>query len=322
MIPNSHPSRTRRHPLLAAALLILPALASSAATIGYYRFDDASATTSDAPITEPVADVSGNARPIHPWNRPSLSTDVPLAVLPSGAANRSSVLIPGDVDLFSPPDEGLSRLSPENFTIETWVKFDALGGVQTFIGRDDVNEGAGRQSLFYLSKDADNASAPGTTPNGLRLELVTKDNTLLAINSAHAVQTGVWYHVAAVGDSAAGTLSLYADGRQIGQTSGFTGLFAPSHNGAWTFGRGQYNGRIADRFNGRLDEVRFSDEALPPERFLHAAPPPAAPAVAAAPSSPAPASPAVASETETTPEAAGSEKTARRRSGPSWPNRR
>lgn len=304
MIANSHPPRTHRRPVLAAALL-LPALAASAATLGYYRFDDASASGPYAEIDQPVVDASGNARPFHPWNRPALSPDVPAAALPSsGAANRSSVLIQGDVDLFSPPDEGLSRLSPENFTIETWVKFDALGGVQTFIGRDDVNEGAGRQSLFYLSKDADNASAPGTTPNGLRLELVTKDNTLLAINSAHAVQTGVWYHVAAVGDSAAGTLSLYADGRQIGQASGFTGLFAPSRNGMWTLGRGQYNNRVADRFTGRLDEVRFSDEALPPERFLNAAPPPSVPA------------------TPERPEPAESEQITKRRPGPWWPNRR
>ena len=318
MIVNTHPPRIRLHTAIAASLL-LPALAAPAATIGYYRFDDASAASPDAAITQPVADESGNARPLHPWNRPSLSPDVPLASLPSGAANRSSVLIQGDVDLYSPGDEGLSRLSPERFTIETWVKFDSLAGIQTFIGRDDVNEGAGRQSLFYLSKDADNASAPGTTPNGLRLELVTKDNQILAINSAHAVQTGVWYHVAAVGDSSTGTLSLYADGLLIGRTSGFTGLFVPSHNGMWSLGRGQYNGRVADRFSGLLDEVRFSDEALSPERFLRNGSSLAAPAPAVQqPAAPASSASTVA-ETEAESDTGGSEKSVRR---PSWPNRR
>ena len=318
MIANTHLPRTRLHPAIAASLF-LPALAAQAATVGYYRFDDASATEPDAAITQPVADQSGNAHALHPWNRPSLSPDVPLAVLPSGAANRSSVLIQGDVDLFSPSDEGLSRIAPENFTIEAWVKFDSLAGIQTFVGRDDANEGAGRQSLFYLSKDADNASAPGTTPNGLRLELVTKDNHLLAINSSHAVQAGVWYHVAAVGNSSTGTLSLYADGLMIGQASGFTGLFVPSHNGMWTLGRGQYNGRVTDRFSGRLDEVRFSDEALPPERFLRATPSPVAPQPAvrdsAAPDSPASTVP----ETKAASDTASPDKSVRR---PSWPNRR
>ncbi len=309
MIVNSHPSRSLRRPALAASLL-LPVIAAQSATIGYYRFDDASASGPYAEITQPVSDASGNARPLHPWNHPSLSPDVPAASLPaSGAANQSSVLIQGDVDLFTPPDEGLSRLAPENFTVETWVKFDSLGGIQTFVGRDDANEGAGRQSLFYLSKDAENASASGTTPNGLRLELVTKDNRLLAINSLHAVQAGVWYHVAAVGDSAAGTLSLYADGKLIGQTSGFTGLFAPSRNGMWTLGRGQYNNRVADRFSGRLDEVRFSDEALPPARFLNAAPP-----------SPAPLVTIQEKKSETASDAG--DQPSNRRVSPSWPKRR
>lgn len=128
--------------------------------------------------------------------------------------------------------------------------------------------------MFYLSKTADGRVPAGHTPNGLRVELVTRDNRLLAINSAHVVRPDVWHHVAVVGDPATGLLSLYADGVRIGRTEGFTGLFTPSHHGMWSVGRGQFNGRVADRFDGFVDEIRFSDEALAPERFLNAAPPP------------------------------------------------
>ena len=267
--------RTPRACLALAALVT--ASAASAGTVAYYRFDDASMAGPDASLSAPVPDASGHGYDLEPIQSPTLSPEVPVSTIPAtGAANKSSVRILSErgQDLYSPADQRLSRVEFTAFTLEAWVRFASLRGVQTVIGRDDVNEGEGRQSLFYLSKCNDSRVPDGITANGLRVELVTRDNRLLAIDSAHVVQAGVWCHVAVVGDPASGMLSLYADGVRIGQTGGFTGLFVPSRHGMWSIGRGQYNGRVADRFDGFVDEVRFSDEALSPERFLNAAPPP------------------------------------------------
>ncbi len=148
---------------------------------------------------------------------------------------------------------------------------------------------------------------------------------MIAINSSQVVQQGVWYHVASVGDAAKGTLSLYVDGRLAGSCAGFTGLFVPSGHGMWTLGRGQFNGRVADRFFGSLDEVRFSDEALVPDRFLDAAPPPPPAAVVA----PAPVVVIIPETVSQPPERASSHEDSspstdatKRRSGPMWPAKR
>jgi len=84
-----------------------------------------------------------------------------------------------------------------------------------------------------------------------------------------------WYHLAIVGDVAAGTVTVYSfqDGSysQIAQGSGYVGNL-PS--GAWSLGRGMYNGSPADWANdARFDEVRFANVALQPSQFLYAAQP-------------------------------------------------
>jgi hypothetical protein len=310
-----------------AALLLLPALSTHAATLAYYRFEGGA----QGEITNVVDDLSGAGRSIQPWGPVLRSSDVPAASVPAtGEGNLASAQFHGDSDCYSPADEGLSRLTPSSFTFETWVKFDSLAGVQTFIGRDDINEGAGRGSLFYFSKENDAFPAPDRTANAFRVELVTRDNAVISINSNQVAQQGVWYHVAAVGDAVKGTLSLYVDGRLAGSCAGFTGLYVPSGHGMWTFGRGQFSGRVADRFFGSLDEVRFSDEALVPDRFLNAAPPPPpAPAVVPAPVSPPPAVvivpeavPQVPATTTDHEDVSSSGDAAKRRSGPMWPAKR
>ena len=250
----------------AVAANLLAAACAHAGTLAYYRFEGGAP---GAEVLRPQADESGNGRELGYWGRSTYSAEVPISRLPgSGATNQASVRFDGDADLFSPADEGLSRVTPNNFTIETWVKFSSLEGIQTFIGRDDQAEGAGRQALFYLSKSGNIGAPPDQTPNGLRVELITRDNHVLMVNSSHVVELGKWYHVAAVGDAAAGTLSLFVDGQLAGRTHGFTGLFSPTRFGMWSLGRGQFNEKPTDRFKGHLDEVRFSDEALPPELLL------------------------------------------------------
>lgn len=321
---SSTPASPLRAPRACLALAALAtASAASGGTVAYFRFDDAAKAGAYASLNTPLPDSSGHGHDLEPIQLPTLSPEVPVAKIPAtGAANKYSVRIMRDLnqDLYSPADERLSRVVFTAFTIETWVRFASLGGVQTIVGRDDVNEGEGRQSLFYLSKSADSRLPDGNTSNALRVELVTRENRLLAINSTYVVRPDVWYHVAAVGDPASGNLSLYVDGLLIGQAKGFTGLFVPSRHGMWSVGRGQYNGRVADRFDGLVDELCFSDEALTPERFLNATPPlPPAPPVVAPASAEAPASAAPAPAVEPTP--AVGPAPAKSKFWPWWPRR-
>ena len=254
------------------ALLVSASSIVSAATVACYPFENGAPGTSIGDSSNgAVLDVSGNGHHLHPFNNPTYSATVPAPVVPlTGAANKLSAHFTGAEDIYALPGDALCRTVFSNFTIEAYVQFDALNNWQTIIGRDDANEGTGPQSLFYLSKTTDRKPGPGQTENAFRLELITKDNTVLMIESPVVAVAGAWYHVAAVGDAATGTLSLYVNGAPAGSTTGFTGLFVPAKNTAWTFGRGQYKNKPVDRFIGCLDEVRFSDTALTPSQFLNA----------------------------------------------------
>lgn len=271
-----HPKRPSRSLLTAhlsvavvATTLLLPPVVASAGTVAYYRFENG---TPAATIGD-LADTSGNGHTLHGTNNPTYQAAIPAPVVPlTRAANTLSAHFTGTQDIYATPGDALCKTAFTHFTIETYVRFDSLNGWQTFVGRDDVNQGVGPASLFYLSKTSDRKPRPGQTANAFRLEAVSKDNTLLTIDSTSVATTGTWYHVAAVGDATAGTLSLYVNGSLAGSTTGFTGLFAPSRNPGWTLGRGQYKNRPSDNFIGSLDEVRFSDVALKPSQFLNAPP--------------------------------------------------
>ena len=81
-----------------------------------------------------------------------------------------------------------------------------------------------------------------------------------------------WYHLAIVGDAAAGTLTVYSfeDGAyvQLGQGSGYKGNLQP---GVWTLGRGMHSGNAVDWVtDAEFDEVRIANSALSPSQFLYA----------------------------------------------------
>lgn len=253
-------------------------MTAPADTIAYYRFENGDPGRNYGSVTNhSILDSSGHGYHLTPYRNPVISSDVPSVIVSqTGAPNRQSIHLSGVEDVFEDEGGALNRVVFTNITIEAWVRFDTLTGWQTFIGRDDngsPGEGAGTQSLFYLSKTSDTKPGPDQLANALRVELITRENQILAFDSLFQVAAHVWYHVAVVGDVSEGTLSLYVDGVQAGGTSGFTGLFVPTGYAAWTLGRGQYRGKAADHFFGNLDEVRFSNQALGPSQFLNAKPP-------------------------------------------------
>lgn len=283
------PYTNTRSLLSAIMLTCIVALNSSAETVAYYRFENGVPGQSFGNSKNyAIQDSSGYNHNLSPWLNPTASRAVPESTIPrTSEINTFSVHFTGAEDLYHIANDKFSQIVFTDFTIEAWVNFESLADWQTIIGRDDYSgpngEGQGAQSLFYLSKSTDIESAAGLLPtNSLRVELITRDNRILAFNSSFKVSPNVWYHVAVVGNATTGKLTLYVDGSEVGFATGYNGLFAHSKNPPWTLGRGQYKGKSTDNFRGYLDEVRFSDTALLPGLFLNAMAPPPRPVAAVA----------------------------------------
>lgn len=245
---------------------------ASADTVAYYRFEGEGAGT---PI-KAVRDSEGKSLATG-FGNAVYSSSVPLPVVPrTGEANAGSAHFPAEGrkgDIFSDPKSAINTHPFTDFTIEAWVYFETIEGAhQTVIGRDNnapSENSLGRVALFYLSRTPDNvkgSEAPGT----FRLEIINSDTTSIFANTQTAAEAGIWYHVAVVGDSKRGTVTLFVNGNEEGFATGYSGLYIPEGGSSWTIGRGQYNRKPTDFVTGAIDEVRFSDAALAPSQFLYA----------------------------------------------------
>jgi len=242
-----------------------------ASPIAYYRFEEGTAST-DVPfganaVTDSAGGGNDNMNAFSAVAAPTYMASVPASPVPqTGSGNALSLDFDGNDDLYNALSGPLTTTVFTDFTVEAYVKFSSLSGYQTIVGRDDSwNQTGGQdgnlQALFYLTKHPD---------NHIRVEVSTVGGDLRAVEGSLHTTAGTWNHVAAVGDASAGTLTLYVNGQLAGSVAGFDGLFDPLENNAWTIGRGQFNGYVADNVVGQIDEVRFCNAALSPEQFLNA----------------------------------------------------
>lgn len=242
-----------------------------ASPIAFYRFEEGPAGSTVIPLANSVMDSAGDDDNMTAYNAaaaPDYNAVVPMETIPqTGETNTLSTYFDGSDDLYNALiGRPLTTTVFTDFTVEAYVKFSSTAGFQTIVGRDDSwNQTGGQdgnsQSLFYLSKHID---------NHFRVEVSTVGGDMLAVEGTVYAAAGAWYHVAAVGDASAGTLKLYVNGQLAGSVAGFDGLYDPAEHNAWTIGRGQYNGYVADNLSGWIDEVRFCGAALSPEQFLNA----------------------------------------------------
>lgn len=260
-----------RLPLCVLASLVICAPCARTDTLAYYRFEEQTGERISSPPHHPtVRDSADRKLDLYAYKTPAVSASVPVALIPqTGAPNHRSVYVTGTEDIYAKPDDGLSRVSLADFTIEAWVKFESIIGSQTIVGRDSLSRDQGAGALFYLSKTTHVKPAPGQLENAFRVELVTRGDRSLTIESNVQARPGVWYHLAVVGNTSAGTVTLYVDGKSAGFATDFDGLFVPPGDPGWSIARGQYGGKVADHFLGWVDEVRFSDSALKPAQFLN-----------------------------------------------------
>jgi len=267
---------------LAAIIACGAALRVEAATVGYWRFEEASGNTPD---------VGGTAGVMTAFNGPGRSSLVPVNPVPqTGAANTRSFLVDGQNDVFSTNGgvvfnqftDDASDPGAGEFTLEAWINI--VSGQGFIAGKSTTSGGASAERGFQLLIDAS-----GSNPNTYRVrgKLKTTEGGAYETDSQSGplgIPYGEWHHIALV--RGVDTLDLYIDGVANGDHrdglagkdfrgrvpytigSGIVGGSAGNPAVFGTFGSGP-EGRT---LNGRIDEVRISNVALDPSQFLRAVP--------------------------------------------------
>lgn len=265
--------------ILMTALLML-SLPVSAATVLYYDCDtdiNGDPGVPGEPIqpgpgaATGIPDLSGNGYDLWGWcNAEGTDNNSPQFSDVTESGDGLSLYFDGGLDGYTSGYTALNAWSPETWTIEIAVRMTSTDGWQTFVGRHGSSLGVA-ESDFYFQKNDDGAAA---VQGAFRANFGTVSAQRVILDSDFAPVADQWYYVAVVSDGA--TVTMYCDkldgnGVQVvGSTilSGATpadNALAADPSGAiyWTIGRGWYNGSSADNITGYLDNIRFSDKALP-----------------------------------------------------------
>ena len=159
-----------------------------------------------------------------------------------------SALFDGTGDYLTVPDSDDWNFGTGNFTIDTWVRFNAIGGEQNFFGQTiDPYDG---NSTYQFRKDI--------TTNKLRMFFknggVTKGDYIMSNNWSPSA--GNWYHITFVRNGTTGL--MFIDG--VSQVLTETTTFGTNDVGdlAGTVYIASEQGGTGGYLNGSLDELRIS----------------------------------------------------------------
>lgn len=295
--------------LLLTTTFGLCALPLSAATIGYWNFEEGTAGSSpsgpavNGQWSGTFVDSSGNGYHASPFftNNPDLkySSNVPGSVVPqTGAANIVSLqnesspffsVSTTDNGNAGNPTAGLSGWTPTTWTIEAAFNLADLSGNKTIVGRDGRGVNDEQAAPLYFGTRGTNVAVDFQDSAGNRWSVVSGSGGA----QTYTLSTANWYSLAATSDG--NTLSLYVKNLTAGDTdftligtstitSGDASLAVGTGDagdwdaGDFSFGRGLFNGNHVDRIpaGSYIDDIRFSDTALSPNQFLYTIPEPSA----------------------------------------------
>lgn len=247
-------------------VLLLYSLPISAATVVYWTFEDGVAgqmfcDADEEGSTTPTGSTGSfdvaNGILMRGWNNyygPSFSDDTPFGWGLSMYCN-------GHQDGYV-NDEFLTTWAPLQWTIEVSFKFNSFTGWNSLIGRQGASFGQ-IESDFYFQRI-------GEPPYNLRCDFRTSSGVKHVLDTTFIPQVGQWYRAAVVSDGV--NVTVYVD-QMDGEGYQNVGSLVLSGEGEdnalpnsgfdWTFGRSWYNGNNVDQINGCLDNIKFSDVALP-----------------------------------------------------------
>lgn len=255
-------------------MVMTTSMTAFAGTVAYWNFEDGTAGQAFTPAGEPggsgySADlVAGYAlRGWNPQYGPSWTDETATG---SGLAMRNNYQ-----DGYS-FESALLGWTPAQFTIEATFKLNNIDNWRTLIGRRSAGTAGGSFSSLYFQKTWDNYFRfDFATAGGERFEVTS-------IASGLKVEADTWYSMAVTSDGS--MLSLYvndiasgAGWALAGQTdiSGAVNSAMDAAAGDWLFGTGWWNGGLADKIDGVLDDIRFSDTALTTQELITVVPEPA-----------------------------------------------
>lgn len=235
--------------ILAIVLGLTSASAATAATVGYWRFEEGAA---DAPASGAGAVLDSSSLLSHgtPSGGPVYRSDVPLAAIPlTGAANHRSLEFDGSDDLVS-----IASVFPfhtaGDATLEFWIKCTPDAHRSPIWTR---NDGSDLDRFNFFVNANSTFGFDYREPAGSIHLLVGGGGNGVPIPS------GSWTHVAIVRTGS--SYALYLGGSLSASVTDSSPQL-PSAIG-WVL-----SGRPGFRFRGLLDEVRLSNTALTPAEFL------------------------------------------------------
>lgn len=247
-------------------------MSANAATVSWWRFeagedDDPSAAGLNNPneiASEPDM-ISSNAT--IGTNAPDLfETVVPATGDTNTGSIRSFVNGSGGDGIFGSAAYS-STLDVNSITVEFWMRTTESDA--GFVARTTDSSLSGEQgTLLDGFRIVD--------PNNVRVEYYTDNGSgggvRRQINSGVDVRDGDWHYIAFTYDAATGVGNLYVD--DVSSPAG-TRNDANNRNLWWGSGSPQPGVHIGYRMDGNpnnntgtLDEIRFTDNALPPEELL------------------------------------------------------
>ncbi len=288
--------------------------ATTASKAGWFRFEDQAETNTSGYVSDNPDNAAGNSVsggvPLLAYDD-EVNSSANVTYIPGSGLNPTGFpentkgvhMAFGDGD--GRPGNGAGDLYTaaklgvmNDFTVEISFRPDTGslgGGYQTFIGMDgttgttppnDGEDGPALQPFRLMRWGRNDAGAtlfPLTngdlffnvrTVNPATNEWTTVPLKLLTNTEFTANQ---WYHLAIVGNVAAGTVTVHrydpttSTYNQLAQATGYVGNL---QSGVWSVGRGAYGGNFADWVASTdFDEVRIVDQALPVSKFLYGSDP-------------------------------------------------
>lgn len=257
---------------LASLLLGSAALPLGAATIGYYQFEDTPGVLEDSSAAN--RDLTQTQSPNGQVASPFGSVSNP----PAGSATNTEAMSFSVNGGFTAVDADYADLTVEAFVNLTSASGD--GQARVFAAQFGTT-GTTRAFNFGV---AGNTSSTFTDNNTLFLQVANAAGAVSSIDTGFRLTTGVNYYLAA--SINAGALNAGADGQvtfylkdltnagtlqtATKTVTGFNAFYDPTQ----VFTIGSSSNGTTSRWDGIIDEVRFSDVALTSDQLLVAIPEP------------------------------------------------